>query len=229
MQIQMAGFHVELSRKRIKNINLRINSQGEVKVSAPMRLPLESIHHFLQEKSDWIRVNLNRLKTTPVFPSRQFVTGEIHLFLGKPYSFVLHENASQNNVFIEGECIHCFVTPGADSTKRQVLLQNWYRDQLNLLLPPLMDKWQLIIGVQVHSIGVKAMKTRWGSCHPVKKHIWISVHLMQKSLGCLEYVVVHELVHLLEASHNARFYALVNQFMPNWQGYHKQLKSRDCI
>ena len=172
----MATFDAYLSRKRIKNINLRIDRQGTVKVSAPLQCPLNTIQQFLLNKQAWILAHQNRLRQHPL-PTKQ----------------VTHEQKQR--------------------------LQN--------VLPPLIQKWQAIVGVQANQWNVRAMTSRWGSCHPTKKRICLNAHLIHYPLVCLEYVLVHELVHLLEASHNQRFHALMSQFMPEWKAYKKLLTPFD--
>lgn len=223
MIIEMEGFHVELLRKRIKNINLRINLDGEVKVSAPARVPIELIHRFLDEKKDWIRVRRLQLQSREMTRVPEYINGELHSFLGQPHQFFLHEYSNKRQVSIIDDCLHCYVMGNKDAEEIRRLLQDFYRKQLQALLPGLMTTWSAIMGVRVQSFGVKAMKTRWGSCNPQKGRIWINLHLIHQPIECIVYVVVHELVHLLEASHNARFYALMAQFLPDWAVYHKQL------
>ena len=225
MMIEMDGVPIQLSRKRIKNINLRINAQGEVKVSAPLKLPLLFVHRFLQEKKEWISGRRKQLQSYVAIPcAKDLKTGEKHFFLGNSYTLIVHENSMKPSFWIDKGLMNCCVTAQTTSLEKHDLLQCWYRQQMKLVLPDLIKKWELIIGVDVEWWGVKAMKTRWGSCNPLKKRIWINLHLMQKPLICLEYVIVHELVHLLEASHNTRFYALMSQYMPDWRVYQKQLK-----
>ena len=225
MMIEMDGFPIQFLRKRIKNINLRINAQGEVKVSAPLNLPLLFVHRFLQEKKEWISERRKQLQLYSTRPcAKDMKTGERHFFLGNPYTLIVHESSRKSSFWVDKALMNCCVTAQTTSLEKHDLLQNWYRQQMKLLLPDLIKKWELIIGVEVEWCGVKAMKTRWGSCNPLKKRIWINLHLMQKPLICLEYVIVHELVHLLEASHNTRFYALMSQYMPDWRVYQKQLK-----
>lgn len=226
MIIELDGLPIQFSRKRIKNINLRINAHGEVKVSAPLKLPLLFVHRFLQEKKDWITSRISQLQTQSVMPrTKEMKTGERHFFLGNSYTLIVHENAKKTSFWVDDESMNCSVTAQTNSLEKHDLLQSFYREQMKLLLPNLIKKWELIIGVEVLWWGVKAMKTRWGSCIPSKKRVWINLHLMQKPLICLEYVIVHELVHLLEASHNTRFYALMSQYMPDWRVYRKQLKA----
>ena len=223
MLIEMEGFQVLLARKHIKNINLRINSQGEIKVSAPFKAPLSHVQRFLQERHDWITVRLHQVFAAPKTAPVRFVSGETHAFLGKPYTLIVQEHAPKNSIVVDGDHIWCSLRNTPTPIERQMLFKRWYRAQMDLLLPDLIHKWEQIIGVTVHSWVVRAMKTRWGSCIPSKKRISINAHLIHKNLGCLEYVIVHELVHMLEASHNARFYKLVSQYMPDWEVYHKQL------
>ena len=110
------------------------------------------------------------------------------------------------------------------SVEKTPMLTAEHREQMKALLPPLFEKWEAIIGVKANAWGIKAMKTRWGSCNTVKKRIWMNLHLIHKPRICLEYVLVHELVHLLEASHNKRFYALMTEFMPEWKAHRQLLK-----
>ncbi|OGV28472.1 MAG: hypothetical protein A3E88_05010 [Legionellales bacterium RIFCSPHIGHO2_12_FULL_35_11] len=223
MIIDVAGLPVELSRKRIKNLNLRINHQGEVKVSAPLRLPLDLIHRYLNEKRDWIDTHRIKLQAQPPICSLKFETGESHFFLGKRYDLIVHTATPLNHITIDEQSIYCFINYGATVIERQTLLQQWYRQQMHGILPNLIKKWEEIIGVQVQTYHIKVMKTRWGSCNSSKQRVSLNLNLIQKPLNCLEYVIVHELVHLLEASHNSRFYALMSQFMPDWKYYKKQL------
>lgn len=167
---------IMITRKKIKNLILRVTRDGQIKISAPEKCPEKIINTFLEQKKYWI---------------------------AKQQSIML-ERANQ---------------PEAP------ILTNEHCDQMKAILPPLFEKWEVIIGVKAHEWGVKAMKTRWGSCNTVKKRIWINLHLIHKPRVCLEYVLVHELVHLLEASHNKRFYALMTEFMPDWKAHRQLLKT----
>ena len=226
MIIEIDGLSVHLYRKRIKNINLRINMAGDVKVSAPMRLPLYIIHEFLQVKRDWIQERRQQLiaKSKPV---PQFMHGEQHFFLGKSYQLKIHENAQRDQIIIDGDWMNCHLKQRHELSHSQKILQTFYKQEMHLLLPALILKWEAVIGVRIDSWCTKMMKTRWGSCNPIKKRICLNIRLMQKPLICLEYVIVHELIHLLEANHGPRFYALMSQFMPEWRHYQKQLEDKN--
>ncbi|NCT57468.1 MAG: M48 family metallopeptidase [Legionella sp.] len=167
---------VIITRKKIKNLILRVTRDGQVKISAPHRCPKKIIDDFLAQKQTWIAKQQSII--------RQHVSRQ-------PPPTLTHQ----------------------------------HRQQMKEILPPLFEKWEAIIGVKAHEWGVKAMKTRWGSCNTVKKRIWINLHLIHKPRICLEYVLVHELVHLLEASHNQRFYALMTEFMPDWKAHRQLLKT----
>lgn len=222
--INLAGLDVHLSRKPIKHINLRIDRQGHITVSAPMKCSLDYIQLCLQKKHAWIIAHQARLRSRIQETSLSLESGEQHLFLGQYYPLQIHEYAAQSCVVLEGNHLCCYVKSTATLDIKQALISDWQRQQMSSLLPELIQKWEAIIGVQVNKWCIRAMKTRWGTCHPSKKRICLNLYLIQHPLICLEYVVVHELVHLLEASHNQRFYALMSQFMPEWKQYRNQLK-----
>ena len=221
--IEMDGLTVTLVRKRVKNLNLRINASGEVKVSAPLKFPLDLIHRYLQEKREWIDAHRQRLQTRASTLPLTLTTGELLPFLGHHYELIVYTQPKHHRIEIDNTRLHLFVKDDATFAEKDALLQRWYRIQMINVLPELIQKWEAIIGVQVNAWGVRTMKTRWGSCNTSKKRIWLNLNLIQKPLACLESVIVHELVHLLEASHNKRFYALMSQFMPDWKTYRHYL------
>jgi predicted metal-dependent hydrolase len=217
--IQVHGIDVDLTRKPIKHINLRINAEGQVKVSAPIKCALPVIAHFLEEKKDWILAHQKRLLLKPKISQSDFSSGDLHLFLGKQYTLMVHEHSPQELIVLADDFLYCYLKASATHDKKRLLLQAWHRSQMKALVPDLLSKWEPIIGVKANQWGIKVMKTRWGSCNTIKKRIWLNLSLIHYPLGCLEYVLVHELVHLLEASHNRRFYALMSEFMPDWKVY----------
>jgi predicted metal-dependent hydrolase len=220
----MAKFDAHLCRKRIKNINVRIDRQGNVKVSAPMKCPLDYIQQFLQKKQDWIATHQARLRAHSLSDTQALQSGEQLLFLGQRYTLMIHEHAGRSGVAFEGNQLCCYLNSTATMDVKRTLIMTWQRQQMQSLLPALIQKWESIIGVKTNQWGIRAMKTRWGTCNTIKKHICLNLNLIQQPLICLEYVVVHELVHLLEASHNQRFYELMSQFMPDWKKYRSLLK-----
>ncbi len=221
--IEMDGLTVTLVRKRVKNLNLRINASGEVQISAPLRFPLDLIHRYLQEKREWIDTHRRRLQSRVSTLPQTLTTGELLPFLGHHYELTVYAQLKHHRIEIDSTRLHLFAKADATFAEKNVLLQHWYRSQMLNVLPELIQKWEAIIGVHANAWGVRAMKTRWGSCNTLKKRIWLNLKLIQKPLPCLESVIVHELVHLLEASHNKRFYALMSQFMPDWETYRHYL------
>lgn len=221
--IEIDGLTVTLVRKRIKNLNLRINALGEVNVSVPLNFPLDLIHRYLEEKRAWIDTHRRRLQgRLPVAPLT-LTTGESLPFLGGHYELIVYTQSKHQRIEIDNTRLHLFVKAEATFAEKDALLQRWYRSQMLNVLPELIQKWEALIGVRVNAWGIRVMKTRWGSCNTSKKRIWLNLNLIKKPLPCLESVIVHELVHLLEASHNKRFYALMSQFMPDWKTYQHYL------
>lgn len=230
MTVTLHGMEIIVIKKRIKNINLRIDRQGVVKVSAPMRCSLQRIHAFLTEKEDWITLHVAKIKAQPRQTPVSVQTGELGYYLGKTYPFQVHTSHQRPCIKLEDDHIACFIRPSTTEDQKQLLLKDWYRTQMQSILPALITKWEPIIGVQVKEWGVRVMTSRWGSCNTLKSRIWLNLNLMQKPLICLEYVLVHEMVHLLEASHNRRFYALMSLFMPEWMACKRLLEGKEiCI
>lgn len=219
----MNGFSVTLQRKRVKNINLRVRYTGEVQLSAPTKMPMSIIHSFLEDKRSWIEKHRHRIQELEQKTPQNLITGEYVNFQGTKYELQLHKTPTKQRIELKGNQVHLFLKSGISQASKELLLMKWYRSQMELCLPPLFNKWQLIMGVTVNKITIKRMKSRWGSCEPIKKHITLNLRLIEKPLICLEYVIVHELVHLFETSHNQRFYALMSHYLPNWKEIKKQL------
>lgn len=225
MMIEMEGFAVKLIRKRVKNLNLRIDSGGEVSISAPMRFPFDLITRFLSDKREWIEHHRNKLQAMPDERINMLETGDMLFFLGQRYELFVHESSMKNGVEINSDTINLYIKQAGTINQKQIILNRWYREQMQLRLPALFEKWEAVIGVKANDYGIKIMKTRWGSCNTIKKRIWLNLRLIHKSPMCLEYVIVHELVHLLEPSHNKRFYVLMEHYMPDWKRVKMLLES----
>ena len=223
MLIEINDFAVTLQRKRVKNINLRIDRSGAVQISAPLRMSMDVIQRFLQEKTTWIEMHRQRLQQLEQTSTKNINPGEYIYFQGIKYAVHLFESPSFQTVQLHENQIHFYVKPTANAAQKERMLAKWYRSQMEKILPPLLDKWQTIMGVVANQVSIKCMKSRWGSCHPTKKDITFNLRLIEKPLTCIEYVVVHELVHLFEASHNKRFYALMSHYLPEWKQIRKQL------
>lgn len=220
--IYLGEWEVHLFRKRIRNIYLRIDREGNIQVSAPLKCSLEYIQDFLQKKRDWI----HKHRRSAIQLLQQSNLKDIpYLFLGKPFSLIIHEQAEYNRIILSDNQIACHIKSPEIPDIKNILLTNWQKQQFEQLLPTFIEKWEAIINVRANQWRIRAMKTRWGSCNPTNKRICLNLNLMHYPPVCIEYVVVHELVHLLEASHNQRFYQFMNQFMPEWKTYKNMLKT----
>lgn len=214
-------------RKNIKNLHLGVYPpNGRVRVAAPLVISDEAVRLAVIDKLSWIRRQRSKFAEQPRQSEREMVNGESHYFMGKRYRLRVKETDTTPGVRLRGiASLDLFAKPGSTVEQRNDVLQRWYRDRLKALMPALLDKWQRSIGVQVSGWGVKRMKTKWGSCNPDSRRIWINLELAKKPPRCLEYIVVHELVHLLERKHNERFVALMNKYLPNWKSSKELLNS----
>lgn len=226
MNFEIDGIPIELTRKSIKNVNLRIYPpHGLVKVSAPLCFSEQKIRRFLQEKSPWIH-RQRALINTRFLAAKETTPPENHLaFKGNNYLLMITFHHGPAHITINEDTIYCYAPEGYEQNQIEQLIDTWYRRELCELLPKLFAHWEAIIGVSTKEWGIKKMKTRWGSCNTQAKRIWLNLNLIKKPTICLEYVLVHELVHLLEASHNKRFYQLMTQFMPQWRSYKTLLEN----
>ena len=219
--------HFELTRKRVKYMRVRVcPPDGLITVSAPLWVPLADIRKFVLEKADWIEKHQAKVRARPKPKQLRYRDGEIHHFYGKAYALRLYEAQRKERVVRFGDELEMYIKPGATRQRREQLLDAFYRKQLLDAIPDLIAKYEPRMNVEVREFNVRKMRTRWGSCNIKAKRIWLSLELAKKPRECLEYVVVHEMVHLLEASHNARFWRLVERFMPDWEEKKQRLNAR---
>lgn len=225
--LTVSGIKVEVVRKDIKNLHLGVYPpHGRVRVAAPLVVSDEAVRLAVIDKLGWIKRQRAQFAEQPRQSQREMVNGESHYFLGQRYRLRVHEHAGLAKVAVRGiASLDLFVRPGASAEQREAVLLHWYREQLKTMVPPLLEKWQPILGVQASHWGIKKMKTKWGSCNPTAKRLWFNLELAKKPVMCLEYIVVHELVHLLERKHTARFTALMDGFLPNWRVCRETLNS----
>ncbi|MHB1348940.1 MAG: M48 family metallopeptidase [Desulfobulbaceae bacterium] len=224
--ITVNGIKVEVVRKDIKNLHLGVYPpHGRIRVAAPLVVSDEAVRLAVIEKLAWIKHHKLKFTEQPRQSKREMVSGESHYYLGRRYRLRVHEQNGPPWVALRGITrLDLFVRPGISSEQREEVLLHWYREQLRELIPPLLKKWQKVLDVQVSSWGIKRMKTKWGSCNPSARRIWVNLELAKKSPRCLEYILVHEMTHLLERHHNERFMSLMDQFMPQWREYREELK-----
>ncbi|HHX24156.1 MAG: M48 family metallopeptidase [Tepidanaerobacteraceae bacterium] len=217
---------IELVKKNIKNIHLSVHPpNGRVRISAPNKMDNEAIRLFVITKLAWIKKQRAKFEKQERQPEREFVSGESHYFLGELYLLnVVYTNKRKQDVKIRNKTyIDLYVREGSTKEQKQNVMKEWYRRELKALIPPLINKWEPMMGVKVKSWGVKLMKTRWGSCNTTAKRIWVNLELAKKNPTCLEYIIVHEMVHLLERLHNERFISYMDKFFPNWRSIKAEL------
>ncbi|EFH86396.1 protein of unknown function DUF45 [Ktedonobacter racemifer DSM 44963] len=224
-QITINDLVVDVVRKNIKNLHLGVYPpSGRVRVAAPLRVNDEAVRLFTISRLAWIKRQQTKFKEQERQSAREFVSGESHYYQGHRYLLnVIYRDAPPAIDVRNKKFIDLYVRPGSDTAQRERVLTTWYRQQLKEEIAPLVEKWEGIIGVETAEWGVKQMKTKWGTCNIQAQRIWFNLELAKKSVQCLEYIIVHELVHLLERHHNERFIAYMDSFMPLWQHYREEL------
>lgn len=209
---------VEVTLKDIKNVHLSVYPpSGSVRVAAPRRMSLETVRVFTISKLDWIRRQQRKLRAQERESPREYVDRESHYVWGKRYLLEVRETTGRAKVELKHSRMVLYIRPGTPVAKREAIVDEWYRAQLRRAVPRLLAQWQPLMGVAADRVFVQRMKTKWGSCNHRAGTIRLNTELAKKPVRCLEYIVVHELVHLLEPTHNARFMELMTAFMPRWQ------------
>ncbi|MCR5757833.1 MAG: M48 family metallopeptidase [Selenomonas sp.] len=225
MQIQVADVLVDVQKKRIKNMHLRVKPPyGNVVVSAPLRVNRAVIEGFVRSNLPWVRKQIKRIQNSPLVPAHRYISGEAVYLWGQKYALVVIESAKPA-YRIMGDKLLIYLPKKASVEWRDRFMREVYRTELIKQAAVLLPKWERITGLKAHEWRTKYMKTRWGTCNIVARRIWLNVQLAQKPLICLEYVILHELTHLLERYHNARFYAHVERFMADWQEVRARLNA----
>jgi predicted metal-dependent hydrolase len=223
-QLQLGNITVDVVQKDIKNVHLSVYPPtGRVRISAPFRMNLDTIRIFAISKLNWIKKQQTKLRNQEREAPREFLNRESHYFNGERYLLEVIEQDAAPKVELKHSKIELYVRPQTNREKMKSILDEWYRSQLKASLPTLIEKWEKKMNVRVNEFGIKKMKTRWGTCNRKAKRIWLNLELAKKPGECLEYIVVHEMVHLLERNHNDRFTSLMNAFMPKWRFYKDEL------
>ncbi len=224
-QIRVSGLVVEVVRKKIKNLHLGVYPPGgRVRVAAPLHVSDEAVRLAVITRLAWIKKQRAKFGGQERQSEREFVSGESHYFQGRRYRLnVIYQNGRARVILRNKSTIDLFVREGSDSSQRERVFLKWYREQLKEMIPPLIEKWEKIIGEKVDDWRVKQMKTKWGTCTIKARRIWLNLELVKKPVQCLEYVIVHEMIHLLERLHNANFAAHLDKYLPQWRLYRDEL------
>ncbi len=223
-KIKLGNITVAVVQKDIKNIHLRVYPPfGKVRISAPFRMDLDTIRAFAISKLSWIKKQQGKFLNQEREAPGEFLNNETHYFNGKRYFLKIIEQDAASRVELNHSRIDLFVRPPASKDKMKSILDKWYREQLKTSLPELIEKWGKKMNVRVTDFGIKEMKTRWGTCNRQAKRIWLNLELAKKPAECLEFIVVHEMVHLLERKHNKIFISYMDKFLPKWRFFKDEL------
>ncbi|WP_417872073.1 M48 family metallopeptidase [Winogradskyella sp.] len=226
----IGSVEVEVVRKDIKNMHLAVYPpNGRVRLAAPVNTDLEVLRLFSISKLSWLKKNIKSFQNQARETVREYVSGESHYFQGNRYLLeVIHHNG-YNKIEVVGNKINLYTKETTTTKDRAKAFKEWYRKELKKQIPDLIAKWETVIGVKANEWGVKQMKTKWGACNIEDKRIWLNLELAKKPVICLEYILVHELVHLLERNHNDKFIAHMDTFMPKWRLHRDELNSLPVV
>jgi predicted metal-dependent hydrolase len=217
-QIELGDMRIEVLRKDIKNLHLSVlPPHGRVRVAAPRQINPDTIRVFVISKLEWIRRQQRKMDAQEREAPREYLDRESHYVWGRRYLLKRIEEEAAPSVELRHSRLVLQVRPGTDEARSREILEVWYREQIRVAVPSLIAKWEPVMGVKVGRVFVQRMKTRWGSCNPESQSIRLNTDLAKKPPECLEYIMVHEMAHLLEPTHNPRFRSLMNLFMPQSQ------------
>lgn len=224
--LEVGNIEALVVRKPIKNLHLSVLPPlGKVRVTAPLAMKDDAIRTLLATRLVWIKKQQKKFEGQERQTRREYVSGESHYLRGKRYRLeVVYENKPSYVSIIKGkDKLILSVRPNSSRTKREQVMMDWYRKELRSVVGALLERWQKTIGIQVNSWGIKRMKTRWGTCTQKAGRIWLNLELAKKPEHCLDFIIVHEMTHLLEKKHNDRFKAYMDKFLPRWRQYKEEL------
>ena len=220
-KLQVQDLEINLIRKNVRGMRLSIRPDGEICLSIPYVISDSIAREFVESRLPWLRLHLERINNKKVLEPDDFSTIP---YLGSSYQTLIFYHRIAPRVVIDSSERMCiFLKPGTPETDLPKVLDAWYRTELRKIIPPLIKEWEPIMGVKVGSFQFKRMKTRWGTCNVIDHRIWFNVALAKKSFPCIEYIVVHEMCHLLERGHGPKFKACMDQFLPDWRNFKKEL------
>lgn len=223
--IKLNELEISVDRKAIKNIHLSVYPpNGRVHISAPERFGLDDLRVYAIGRLQWIRKQRQELMSQAREAPRDFIGRESHYFAGQRYLLEIKEiDGTRPSVTMKGKKLLMRVPPDYPTAKRRVLLEDFYRAYLKEQAPKIIAKYEPTMDVKVAEFRIRRMRTKWGSCNIDARRIWLNLELARKPPGCLEFLIVHEMVHLLERHHNARFLQLMDRFLPSWRGLREEL------
>ncbi len=222
--ITIGNIKIEVEHKDIKNLHLSVYPpNGYVRIAAPCKLDLDTIRIYALSKLDWIKKQQTKFIEQERETEREYLNRETHLYKGERYLLRISENNKTNSVNIEHDALVVYVRGKKEGKNIQSIIEGWYRQELKKSAEPLIKKWENIIGVKVNEFSIRKMKTRWGSCDIKTGKIGLNIELIKKPIDCLEYIIVHEIIHLFERTHNHNFTAYMNKYLPQWKEIRTEL------
>ena len=223
-KIKLGDINIDVIYKDIKNIHLSVHPpSGRVRIASPKRFNLDTIRVFAISKLTWIKKQQQKIQSQAREAPLEYITRETHFYLGRRYLLKVINTHTKPKVILNHSTIELYVREDSTLLQRKTLLTEWYRERLKEIVPAYIKKWEKILNLKVNEFGIKKMKTRWGTCNTRAKRIWLNLELAKKPLHSLEYIIVHEMVHLLERKHNEIFIALMDKHLPQWKSYKEEL------
>ncbi len=224
--MNVSGIEIEVVKKDIKNMHLNVlPPAGRVRISAPYGTSDDAINLFAVKKISWIKKRVEKFKSQQRQTEREYITGESHYLWGRRYKLEVRYSNKGNSIEVKGNKMILTVREKSTRQQRENYVNEWYRAELKDKFPPLVKKWEENIGVKANAVTVKNMLTRWGTCNPKSKRVLVNLQLAKKPIKCLEYIVIHELVHLREKNHTNRFIEYMDTYMPAWRVVKDELNS----
>lgn len=224
-QIQVLDLTIDVVKKDIKNMHLAVYPPtGRIRIATPKDLNDEAIRLFAISKIRWIKKHQKNFYEQLREAPREYITGESHYFDGKRYLLKVIERYGKHELKIKNKTyIELYVSPKATIAAKEKVFNEWYRDHLKEIVPEIIKIWEEKTSLNCGHWDIKKMRTKWGSCNIEKRKILLNLELAKKPRHCLEYVIVHELMHFFERNHNDNFRSLLDKFMPNWKTYKREL------
>lgn len=224
MRIVISGIPIDIQKKNIKNMHLQIKPpDGHVVISAPLSMDDKAIEVYARTNLSWIKKQIEKFQQQPRSAKRQYVSGETMYIWGKQYYLSFVPDAQKNSFEIQGDKVILSMREDSTVKQRENYVREQYRSLLKVEIERLLPKWEQITALHCESWQTKYMVTRWGTCNTEKKKLWFNLQLAQKPIECLEYVILHELIHLRERTHNSTFIEYMDMYMKNWRAVRKEL------
>ncbi len=215
--------NIQIIKKDVKNINIRVKPNCDVILTAPLKTTDEHISYVIKKRTNWIKKKLEFYKKNQLVLIKEYVSGENVKYLGRNYRLKVIES-NEEIVKLQRGYLQLFIKDKNNLSKKKLLVDNWYRNKAKIHFDKALKKYQPIIKKDIKNVKIREMKTRWGSCNPTKSYINLNSELIKKSTQCIEYVVFHELTHLIHIDHNKQFYNFMSVYMPDWKKRKEKLE-----